>query len=47
MNFTGDSSTAAFSRGTRHRDMPMRSDAPAEKFGRPYTQLLSDTNTFN
>jgi hypothetical protein len=47
MNFTGDSSTAAFSRGTRHRDMPIRSDAPAEKFGRRYAQLLSDTNTFN
>jgi hypothetical protein len=47
MNFTGDSSTAAFSRGTRHRDMPMRSDAPAEKFGRGYAQLSSDTNTFN
>jgi hypothetical protein len=47
MNFTGDSSTAAFSRGTTHRDMPIRSDAPAEKFGRRYAQLLSDTNTFN
>jgi hypothetical protein len=47
MNFTGDSSTAAFSRGTRHRDMPIRSAAPAEKFGRRYAQLLSDTNTFN
>jgi hypothetical protein len=47
MNFTGDSSTAAFSRDTRHRDMPMRSDAPAEKFGRRYAQLLSYTNTFN
>jgi hypothetical protein len=47
MNFTGDSSIAALSRGTRHRDVPVRSNAPAEKFGRRYTQSLSNTNTFN
>jgi len=47
MNFTGDSSIAALSRGTRHRDVPMRSNAPAEKFGRRYAQLLSNTNTSN
>jgi len=43
MNFTGDSSIAALSRGT----LPMRSNAPAEKFGRRYAQLLSNTNTSN
>jgi hypothetical protein len=47
MNFTGDSSTAALSRGTRHCDVPVRSNVPAEKFGRRYAQLLSNTNTFN
>jgi len=45
MNFAGDSSTAALSRGTRHRYI--RADAVAEKFGRRYAQLLSNTNTFN
>jgi len=47
MNFTGDSSIAALSRGTRHGDVPMRSNAPSEKFARRYAQLLSNTNTFN
>lgn len=47
MNFTGDSSTAALSRGTRHRNVPIRSNALAEKFGKRYAELLSNTNTFN
>ena len=41
MNFTGDSSIAALSRGTRHRDVPVRSNAPAEKFGLLYAESLA------
>jgi hypothetical protein len=47
MNFTGDSSTATVSRGTRHRDMPTRSDAVAEKLAGGYANLFSNTNIFN
>src|SRR6185436_1443169 len=40
MNFTGDSSTAAVSRGTTHREMPIRSGALAEN-------LAEDMRTYS